>query len=117
MTDSSTESKPILIPRLGNLQAVIEQRGRGVFSRPVARFSKLLPAGAPADAHQVYELEEVALLKELCERILNDAYRMQTLVVPSSSFEAAEPGQAIERPTPPAMMMPNKSATGKRGRK
>lgn len=93
--------KPILIPRLGNLQAVIEQRGTGVSARPVARFAKLVPPNAEPDAHQVYELEEVALLKELCERILSDAYRMQTLVVPDASIEVPDPHTAIDRSTNP----------------
>ena len=112
-------SNVALIPRLGNIQAVVEFRGEGVYRRPLIRFSKLIPAEAlrhdPSMLH-VYEVEEVATLRQLCDNILRDCYATQTLVPQDPARPPTPvPGQPFEKPPipqapPPAPPDPPKSA-------
>lgn len=91
----------VAMPRLGNVQALIEMHGEGVFRQPYVRFDKLMPKGSPPELKQLWSVEEVAALRQLCDNILRDLYVGQTLVFPNGEqITPPPPGQAIEKETP-----------------
>jgi hypothetical protein len=67
----------IALMRIGNVQMAIERHGDGIQERPVARIGKVVEDD---DARRRWEMEDLLALRELCNRAINDAYRMQTIV-------------------------------------
>ncbi len=85
--------KLIAVPRIGNIQAVIELKGEGYMQRPVVRLSKLVPQEVLAvdpQANQVWEMTEIAALHDLTGRLMTQAYNIQSMVPASGPTEPPE---------------------------
>jgi hypothetical protein len=72
-----------MLPRIGNIQAVLEVQGSGLHEQILVRLSKIVPPGSPPERTHLYDLGEIALLRQLCDNILNDSFNRQTLMLPN----------------------------------
>jgi hypothetical protein len=85
----------VMIPRIGNIQALIEMRGEGTSRQPTVRFVKLLRPDQKLEEREIYSAEDVATLRQLCDNILDDLYRMQSIMINPNVEAAPKPGTPI----------------------
>lgn len=73
----------IAILRLGNTQVAMEWVGESLMRRPVARLAKIVDAAVlekDPDARTRWEMQEVIALRDVLNQVIDQAYRLQTLV-------------------------------------
>lgn len=70
----------VLVPRIGNVQALLVLKGDGSLRVPYAQFSRIKIEGESRPLNE-YTMEEVAALHALTGQLLVTAYNMQTMEV------------------------------------